>query len=895
MKRRSRILAWLLAIVMLMTSMPSSSFASGMTPDSTGALEESQTDVDETRGTDVTESSAESFAQSQSVPQSQDTSQGDPVVQSTEQEDATGQSAGEIESQSQTPGDESAEPVTQESVPARSAQDLTGNAQALELILERAIYTGENARSVKVDRDALSSRLDLSALSVKDNAALTLSFHFQLFPEQMEGGIVKGDTFYFMIPAEWFDVKDTLEPVSVYNCQPSDHEVDTQTRVGQYEIHDHRVTVTMDEAVETAGSVMGNLRLNAAIRTEKLSETETTAVAMTDVKTTVILPAMAGSDAQEESAESGQTSETWETPAVTDETPSETGATPAETDETPSETGEIPPAATDETEETLAESDESQEMPEDTDRSNVLTRFRALMSSATVASGSTESSSGGALVTKYTYNSAVLPEGFDEIQLTVSSREGGYANTNPEDANRVLLAYKAFMDESVLYGKSEEMINDSTFPIDNGGDFNQWLNDVWDWINVRLNAGTETYITYTFDLGEKFEGITTEAYKLTISDYGDISVGTYGIENGSVFLKINPICCFMDNVFFEFGMDVQINGEKLTENPQEVIINDKGELVFQSVGTAGGGDQKPEDIKYTVTKEAPVRVTQTSIDYNVSVAAVKEGERLNGLTLKDVVPEGLQVETVKVRLNGAGDFIQLTEADTALSADKASYTFAAYDEADPESAITKAEFIFGMKLTDEKYAEYIKAGINQTFTNKAALYDKEPGQPLAESEDVPTKMTARFIEKSGKAQNLEGTRYAWNVKLQTHLPTMANGYLVDTLCWTDHKYDFDKGIEISVDGGNPIVIKTVTKLDTAPGTWNDLTAQKIETAIGRSEFNSTAYYYFVDETDASGQKVANPFYTVGGTEPEYKQRAILIIPYLGLQGTSAPKSVTVKY
>ena len=837
MKRRTRLMAWLMAIIMLITSVPSSAFASA---GNTEPVLESQENTEYAMESwENTEPATERQEESESIDFGEskipDTDTVDTISQSRTEEAITkpvyGESLAENESNSGEPaaGTESngveSDAVSTETDPdqteqnLRPAMDFSNDEQFLELKLEKLTYWDTDSKENICMPE--NNRLDLSGLSQDDLSGMEFTYVFRLLIENIDGGLKQNDTFSFVLPEEYFFVESTLQPTPIYNCQLSDHDKATDQQVGLYEIHGNKVTVTLDAHVEDAAVtyVTAALKIKASVRTESLSVNEAE-IRLEHSKTNIVLPA-----AMDESKSSSE----------------------AETETT-------------------------------------LGRFRALFDGVALSTGRAASNMSGALRTKHTYKDK-LPEGFDEIQLTVSSKDGGYINS---DENPVVnFAYKVFLDEAVLYRRSEEMAMDSTFPVDSG-DTQAWLVAVQEWINSHPEFEP---IEYTFNMGEYFKTSSSGIYPITMQQY-QMDIGTFGVEEGLLTIRMNPICCFMDNVFFEFDIDAVIDKDKLDEKPLEVIVDDLGELLFQSVGAAQGGGGTTGDTKYIVTKDAPTKVTDTTIKYKITVEA-KEGERLNGLTLKDIVPSGLEVAFANVTIKytaGRGEMVEFNGAE---------YTFALYDPDQTESEINSAEFTFVMELNEAQYSNFITNGINQTFTNKAALYGEDPGKPLAESDEVSTRMIAKFIQKTGKAQNLEGTKYGWTINLTTQLPLMEYGYLVDTLCWTDHQYDFDSGIQVQVDGTSYNINNFVNISDKFSGTWNGLTAQSMNAAGITGKFSTeapTAYYYLIDEVDEYGKAIANPFSGLAENEPTNKQRAILIIPYKNLQGTTGqPRPVTIKY
>lgn len=839
MNRKMRAIAWLLAVIMLAGSLPSSALAAEAVTNEPGVnqAEAGEPDLDDAAAWEpgpVTENPA-------------------------------------VEDEPQAGSDIAKEPSS-ESMPERNEKsgpkDLTKLNGAADIKAWAAQYQAADGNVETVP--AREGRLDLSQVPAAMLNEITLSFYFRLHSEKAAGGIRAGDTFHISMQGDCFTVEDTQQPVPVYLCEETDHSRDTDVNIGSYEIVDQVIMVTVNEGIEavTEGSLAGTLKMNVKVAVTSLSGTETTEVRIKDQESVIILPAVPPADSGAPGSD-----------AAKDETADKGNAELKD---------EVANGTTGAVEDSDADTEEKKP-------SNLLGGFRSLLKGVGTSSGNADGRTGTkaekALKTEHTFTKEELTKagfsGFDEIRLTVYSKEGGY--TKNDENPLVNFAYKVFMDEGVLYERSEEMTMDSTFPI-NKGDTEAWLFKAQEWLENHPEFET---IEYTYDMGEYFGTFTSEKYSITMDPYENIDIGSYKVAEGKLTISMNPLCCLMDNVFFEFNINAAVNKDKLNDKPQEVVVNEKGELVFQSTGTAQGGGQTPEDSKYTVTKDAPSRVTDTSIKYEISVEAL-EGQRLNGLTLRDAVPAGLTVARADVFTSGPnnndGTYVDFKDKE---------YTFAPYDAANPESEITRADFTFVMELNEDKYEEFIKNGINETFTNRASLYGEGPLEPLAVSEEVSTRMSARFLQKTGRSKNLEGTKYDWTIELSTQLPSMEYGYLVDTLCWTDHQYDFGSGIQIQVDGTN----YTITNFEDISGSfdspWKGITAAAMNSAGISGEFNKenpTAYYYVTDETDEEGNPIQNPFYGVNDDEPEYEQRAVLIIPYKNLQGTAEKsKSVTIKY
>lgn len=900
MKQRKRLVAWLLAILMFITSVPSSTFASA--PGSAEPVSQSES-FQETDGTSAppettvgseTKAGGETSAESQ--PETKAVSHVESRTDDESQSDTsqTGQSdtaqTGQSDSTSETAQTkETSAPVR------RSPADYTGSANVLELHLEKAQYQSSGQKqTVKAAND----RLDLSGLLPAVLNDVTLSVYFRLHNDKVEGGMIGGDTFHITVPEKYFHIENTSAPVAVYNCEPSDHDRQLDKLLGHYEIKNNVLTFTADAAVEkeAAALIMGTLKVKVSVKEKALTKDEAVKVSLHNNKLEILLPklsedkgsAESESDTTESKKESAQseseTAQSETAPAESESAPVQSETAPAESESAPAQS-ETDPAQS----ETIAESESASEsVPEsesgDNGSSTLARSFRGLIGGASILASAPPKAAANDTKTTHIFRKGEIPDAFEEIKLTVYSKDGGYSTADQGTNPFVTFAYNVYMDETVLYEMSEEIGVDSTFPLQ-GDDTRAWLENVKDWL-----AKNPSYpnIEYSYYIGDRF--IDSPVYDLTMNQY-DLPVGNFYIKDGNIVVSMNPVCCFLDNVFFEFSIKAALNEASLKEKPEKAIVADNGELLFETIGTAGGDQPPAEDPKYVVEKEAPVRVTGTTIDYKITVNA-REGERLNGLTLKDAIPEGLEVLSANMELNGGS---QNGGRDIPLTGDEAQsgeYTFEPYDEK-ADNAITSAVFSLTMGLNNETYTEYMKNGINRTFTNKASLMGQELDKPLAGSEPVDTKMTARFIEKDGRVSNLDGTRYAWNIHVQTLLPALDHGYLVDTISWTDHMYDFDSGIQVTADG-KTYTIKDVTKLDSGVS-WEKLSIQALDSMTGDASSFDTgapkAFYYLIDDP------VSNPFAELSELKDERanKQRAVLIIPYTGLHGTDKDKDVTIKY
>lgn len=833
-------MAWLMAIIMLLTSVPSSVSASASGADSSQQIQE----------TGLTESVAGSDADTE----------GETLTETIPQE-----SSSEVESDTFS---ETAETVR------RAAQSYTGKDEVLEIHFEKVQYSLPEGEKGEISGQ--NDVLDMSGLPIAALDGCVLSIYFQLHGGKVDGGILGGDTFDLSIPQTYFVVENTSGPVPVYNCSAADHNQSMEKLIGYYEIKNNVLTFTADADIENsdADDLMGVLKLKVSVKETALTPKDTTKVLINHDRSVILLPALPEADPVD-------------TRNVSD-TETETAGT-----EDIQESGEV--------NETVAETETEGETAADVETKNK-EEIRSILGGVRIMSNA-PAGAGGALKTSHTFTKAQLPEGFEEIKLTVYSKDGGYSTTDKGSNPTVTFGYDVFMEETVLYEMSEKIAADSTFPME-GSDTREWLVNVKNWLE---NNGSYPNIEYSYDVGDYFKNSGPDGqelqYDLMMEQY-NLAVGSFGIKDGKIIVSMNPVCSFLDNVYFKFDIVAALDEDKLKEMPEEAVVKDDGALAFQSIGTAGGGGGAVEDPKYVIEKEAPVQVNGTTIDYTIRLNA-RESERLNGLTFKDAIPSGLEVLSAKIKINGGSESGGQDITLSSSSAKEGKYIFAAYDENKPASAITSAEISLTMGLDTDTYIEYMKNGINQTFKNKAALFGEDPSKPLAESEEVGTKMSARFIQKDGKVQNLDGTRYAWTIRVQTMLPYMDYGYLVDTISWIDHMYDFESGIQVTVDGisytiPKENIVDVTGSLQGNPGvsgslSWGKLSAETLHGISGVSDaFDINvpkAYYYMIEDDEA------NPFYdkTQPSDEPEKKQRAILIIPYKNLQGSAEEKNVTIKY
>lgn len=734
------------------------------------------------------------------------------------------------------PDNVSPEPEAKPEELPKEKKDWSGNVQEIDVKLYKAAY--RNAQQAETEAVAEDGRVDLSQVSLNELQNISLFFSFQLIKDKNDRLIKGQDTFSFTIPSDYLIVADKTEPTEVYKSMSGDMNVATDLKVGTYIIKNQVVTVTMDDVTDTddVTDVSALIQIPASVKADSLSKENVTEAVIPwgeNNRSFVVLPVI------------GDTTE--------NKTEDITGAASADIKKDSSK------------ESVLGSQMNPIQVPEFS--------VYAIKSSKPLEEAS---------VTKYTYTADKLPDGFQQVDLGVYSKKGGYSNSSTDAELKVGFQFSVTMDDDYLYKSSEKYMNYPGFPVQGKNETDaDYFVRIQKWITE--NDGEVPKLTYTYDLGENFRKENQAA--ATVKDTAGNVIGTYRVEGGILKVDIDKLNYFRESVYMDFSFTASIDRSKLKDEPQEQVLDKDGKLVFQTIGTTDPGGGDPDQPNYSVEKKAPGRVTDTAYLYEITVTA-KEPEVLNGKYLSDIIPPGLQARTLLVGLNGAPP--QPVDASTYLDGGNVKYQFEALN-GEESNKITAADIKLTVELTAEKYQELIDSGkgtASWEFKNVAVLKDSD--KELAKSEEVSTKMTQNFLKKSGKEANLEGTRYAWTLNLDTYLPSMDQGYLADTICWTDHTYDFNQGITITPEAGSAYTIKGADIKEVSGGPpWETLTIGQItklkeDNGIGDSQ----AFYYIYEETSGA----SNPF-----GETSKVQRAVLLIPYQGLQGMTTNKSVTVRY
>ncbi|MCI1955627.1 MAG: hypothetical protein LKJ21_04525 [Oscillospiraceae bacterium] len=361
-------------------------------------------------------------------------------------------------------------------------------------------------------------------------------------------------------------------------------------------------------------------------------------------------------------------------------------------------------------------------------------------------------------------------------------------------------------------------------------------------------------------------------------------IGTYTVSQGT---GENPnvltVACTLDKKIYnnrtgvsgsaDLQLDITSEGQT---GPTPDLGVENGKISVSVVFSGGGEEPNPADVDYKLEKSAGDRdLGDPNFTYTLKASATAApgapdgtSARVNGLTVRDPIPVGMEVASVEY----GGE--TLSSDDYTVRDGVLTYTFPAYDSADPSSERISAELTVSTRLTKEKYQEYLNAesGVNWTFSNTATLYDKDQGKPLAASNTVNSKFQSTFLSKDGKREGVNGSLFHWTIHANTRFSSGDSVYLVDTVEGIDttHQYVTNEG------GDLPFKInetdETATKA-TSNKTYDSLTVENLDTL-----------------TDSGKNAV---YYTYDSNEDETPDRAVLVIPLAQGEGVlNAPLTVT---
>lgn len=800
--------------------------------------------------------------------------------QETKDQEASGQEQNDVQAGSPDV-DENQNAANGESVPV----DWTQKKEMFRLSLDQIVYQENDQQPVTVK--SVENRLDLSGLQTDTLKSQELFVRFEFDQAKMTEQLKAGDTFSFYVPREYIKLTDSGAQTAAFVCSREGYEAepseirDTEN-FGTYVIKDNTVTVTVTE-IPASGNLFGVIPLKFEWNQKNLTAEGTICeLSFQDGITTQIqVPKKTQEpEAEQTEADSSQTDQK-KSDQVSDD---QKDAGKAES----SQKEHIQKAQ--QPDETVSSTD-SGEKAEDTEKKesgdgNILKRFyRSIVNFFIGGSERASQNYAGGHSFSNTYSAEDLPDGFRQVKLTVSNRNGGYQT---DDDLRVNFKFHIMLDEDYLYTTMEnEIMQRADYPVQGNMSDSEYEAKMVEYLNQLEAAGELPVLNYSYDLGEDFSGYSSQDI-IDLTDSSGAHCGTVVVQDGAITFHFDGSCYFYDDIIASVSMEAELNQDAVSQDPIDVAFGDHGELIHQSAGSIDGGSGGTEDHNYSITKEAPMRVTNSEITYTVKVEALKEGKTLNGLLVTDTLAEGLELKSVTY-----GD--KELNAPTDYKYDQASRTFT-YQFKDLNNQITAAEFTLTAGLIEEEYQKVIDSGaIDRSFVNQAELKEKEDQPPLEVSDEVTTNMKFTFLSKQGQEEQLNGTRYSWTITANTQLPYLEYGYLVDTLCFTDHQYDFERGITVHTQKGDIVYTKEDISLVTGGIEWGEsLTAEGLQQFITDNGITGP-FYYLYDSADK------NPFFedeTATPDEPEYKQMAVLVLPFTqndGWTGTVTQEPLRIKY
>lgn len=782
----------------------------------------------------------------------------------------------------------------------RDPIDWTQRKDVFQLSPDKIVYQDNDGQSFTVK--SIESRLDLSMLTADAISSQQLVVRFAFDQAGMTEQLKAGDTFSFYVPREYMTLTDTGEPWAATVCSRQSYEAepseirDTEN-FGTYTVRDNVVTFTVT-GIPASGNLFGVAVLPFQWKQEKLTSegTDCELTFQEGAKTLVQLPKKAEEDKEEQTKadQSKNEPENGDKEQNGNKNPDKSGTIQSEG--LKKEESKKEEAKKDDTgkEETLGSADakgkqDSGEKESAEKDDNIFKRFyRSIVSFFTSEGESTEQNYAGGHSFGYTFHQAELPEGFYQVKVTVNNKNGGYQTA---DDLRVGFKFVMSLDEDFLYSVLENEIRNRTdYPVQGNMSDSEYEEKMTAYLNQLEENGELTVLEYRYDLGGDFREYS-KSDPIDLVDAAGTHCGEVTVKEGIVIFHFDGSCYYYDDIAASISMEAKLNDNAVSDDPIDVAFGDHGELMHQSAGKIDDETGNTEDQNYQIEKEAPIRVANSEITYTVKVSALNKDKTLNSLLVTDTLPDGMELK--KVTYGGK----ELTAPD-GYTYDAATRTFTYRFEAlkaDKSNAVTEAEFTLTAKLNDDKYGKVIQAGgIDEDFKNKAELREKDKPEPLKVSDEVTTNMKFTFLSKQGQEEQLNGTRYLWTITANTQLPYLEYGYLLDTLCWTDHQYDFDRGITVHTQNKDTVYKSGDITAAAGGPAWEDLTAEGLKEFIEDKGITGP-FYYLYDTKDQ------NPFYVSEADtpdEPEFKQMAVLVLPFDSLDGWTGrekQQALKVKY
>lgn len=446
-------------------------------------------------------------------------------------------------------------------------------------------------------------------------------------------------------------------------------------------------------------------------------------------------------------------------------------------------------------------------------------------------------------------NGSNTPEGvFDVFQLTSRIQENklklGMKFSLNDDRKSELYENSPFFNDPVNAG---DLNNDAAV---NGAAPNQ-LTPITFQVTCKMGNRLNLSAAIPLDTPLEFKTAGNEVIgSYTIHNNNDGSFTISGAFQNMVYIRYGV------SASLEFEMDINaLNTEGA--KPEASIEGDKVSLTVDFSDVPGGGDIPPMD--YKLTKSAPVKLDldavtasgRPEIPYTMEASAVLKPSapagapvRLNGCTIQDILPGGVELVKAEVEYNKDGIKLPLADSDYILNGQSFSYQLPDYDAA-ASNGISNAQLYLTTALTPEKYQEFTqsKTGAGIEFKNKAALLAAGVANPVTGSNETATKLEGKFFDKTGKQSGINGHDYDWTIKGKTFFSSAASVYVIDALddCDNTHKYKDTDNDGIPDDFNVNGVSMAVEKINSTVG-YAELTAAKAKELMQGVAPGKAAYY-----------------------------------------------------
>ena len=388
--------------------------------------------------------------------------------------------------------------------------------------------------------------------------------------------------------------------------------------------------------------------------------------------------------------------------------------------------------------------------------------------------------------------------------------------------------------------------------------------------SLRLDNTVAAPQTGTFDLwtdaadGEASEKIGS--YTVALGSGDDANLVT-------VTCSLNKIVYNRVNVSARANLTLEIqNGSGSTSTPGLDVKN--GEVTVTATPSGGGSSSNPPDATFSLVKAIASRSDSNSPDfsYTITATATSADTTVNGLTISDPIPDGMEVTGVKL-----GNVV-LAPTEYTIENGILSYTLPASDGGSND--MTSAVLTVNTALTSAWYQQYVsnKNGVSWTFNNTATLKSGGSTSTLATSNQVSTPFQGFFMSKNGAPAGVNGDYYQWTIKANTYFSSSGHVYLVDTISDIDttHMYDVQGGkLNYTINNADTRVASQVT--DSTP--YGSLTIEKLNELTGcagaPNTDSATPVYYTYNNGTGTGDNTA-----------------VLVIP---LKTTDLNAPLTVRY